>query len=514
MADPIDTILDDGGTGDYENFADGMTGHMGATSKDLISEDEVVDVQVKSSAGGRINPGGFADLNGFTSDATRFVTIRGASGFRHNGRYNATSSEGIARFDTTTDASLLLQDPYTVAKDLLVIQRNTTGYPSGLYLNADGCSAERCLVVTHPNPGGAECYTINFGTTGNPSYVVRNCVIITMTGSFSGRSFTLYYDNVATTGTITLENCTLINLNPQGTYPGAGVLLRGSDDVILKNCAIWAPNPVYSSGGPHNLATGSTNNAYVGAGGGNDVDLTGYTIYDVFVDPDNYDFRPRKGSPLRGAGADLSGTFTDDIVGNQRPASGAYDIGAFQYAAGGGERKRFVVSLPSSATHRVEGVSSMVIEADSPEAARDRAAVEFDGDSSWDSAEALELEDTEFYEGALFEIVLEGLLSVSYTAQQGDTIDDIGDALAAALNARQPIQGAVHNSATHVLTIAETTDGLGDKTVGVRVTPAGAKRPLQAISGPVGTVTDKGLSSAALKVEFRDSGVPRVISRQ
>ncbi|MCE9553348.1 MAG: RHS repeat protein, partial [Planctomycetes bacterium] len=59
--------------------------------------------------------------------------------------------------------------------------------------------------------------------------------------------------------------------------------------------------------------------------------LINQNVYDLFADPLHSDFRLRPGSALIDTGANLSADFTTDIAGNTRPASGPWDIGAFEY---------------------------------------------------------------------------------------------------------------------------------------------------------------------------------------
>ena len=61
-------------------------------------------------------------------------------------------------------------------------------------------------------------------------------------------------------------------------------------------------------------------------------------------------------------------------------------------------------------------------------------------------------------------------LSVSHTATNGQVIDDVGTALATALNATA-IDGAAYNTGTNVLTIVETTDSMGDWVIEAYATP-------------------------------------------
>jgi hypothetical protein len=53
------------------------------------------------------------------------------------------------------------------------------------------------------------------------------------------------------------------------------------------------------------------------------------TAYDIFVDPDNHDFRLKPGSCAVDRGATIP-EVTHDFDGVKRPTGKAYDIGAFE----------------------------------------------------------------------------------------------------------------------------------------------------------------------------------------
>jgi hypothetical protein len=510
MATAINKTLDTDGNGDYLKFSVAKAAFYGDADGDLVTNDTVPTLLVKGASAA--NPDGFAHINNLTPDATRFLTIAGAPGFKHRGVYNATSMAGIARFDTLFDASLLLSEAYTRLKDILVVQRsNGGGGVSTLYVNGNDCLVERCMAVNHPTGVPTnETYGINVAITGDA--VIRNTVVIVLPSAtgHNNSPYCVYQAPGAITGEITYDNCTFIMLGIGVTTGGSfGVLVRNASDTIMRNCVIWgATVPVSGT-----LHASSSNNAYVGASGTGDVDLAGASIYDLFVDPDNYDFRPRRGSVLRGAGADLSAVFTDDVRGAPRPADGAYDIGGFQYQQEDGDgrrRGRFLLELPEN-VGVVNGVKKMVVEADTPTAARDAASAEFDNDTSWASATTTEIDASEVYEGATFTVAVEGVYSVTYTAVQGDTLDTIGAALAVLLNGSPVIHNSAYVSATNILTVAGAADGLGNKTIAASVKLPGARRALTASNGPIGTATDKGSAGAALTLQFRDSGVPKVL---
>jgi hypothetical protein len=56
-------------------------------------------------------------------------------------------------------------------------------------------------------------------------------------------------------------------------------------------------------------------------------------LEDLSGPPSGWDVSPMEGSPLIGAGQNLSEFFTADYAGNARPSSGAWDIGAYQFGS-------------------------------------------------------------------------------------------------------------------------------------------------------------------------------------
>lgn len=76
--------------------------------------------------------------------------------------------------------------------------------------------------------------------------------------------------------------------------------------------------------------------------------------------------------------------------------------------------------------------------------------------------------------------------------------------MVAALNATTPISGAAWNDSTHVLKVAETTDGLGDHRVFAYFIPSGADTTeLKTIDGLVASKVDAGAAGDALTLTLR-----------
>lgn len=89
---------------------------------------------------------------------------------------------------------------------------------------------------------------------------------------------------------------------------------------------------------------------------------------------------------------------------------------------------------------------------------------------------------------------------VTVTAAASDVIDDMGTDLATALNATASIAGAGYVIATQVLTVAETTDTLGDHAVTLEFFPPTSYALGQDVAVPsfVASITDEGAGGAAL----------------
>jgi hypothetical protein len=106
-------------------------------------------------------------------------------------------------------------------------------------------------------------------------------------------------------------------------------------------------------------------------------------------------------------------------------------------------------------------------------------------------------------EGYVFNIVIgDDVIEVEYVGLAGDTIDDVGAALVILLNA-EAIDGAEYATATKLLTIAAIGDAIGDEAVVFTVTdPAEAD-----VSAEFATdIVDSGIEGAVLTAVLRAPG--------
>lgn len=174
----------------------------------------------------------------------------------------------------------------------------------------------------------------------------------------------------------------------------------------------------------------------------------------------------------------------------------------------------FLVSLPLKGGMTLKGDNdSAIVWAEDATQAKSLASAAMGGDvpaAAWSDATATALVVNTELEGWTFTVNLVDPvtpfteISVSYTATNGQVIDDVGTALATALNATV-INGAAYNTGSNVLTIVETTDSMGDWLIEVYATPPttakgtsiGYGDSAARVSGIFGAVTAAGAAGIA-----------------
>ncbi len=132
----------------------------------------------------------------------------------------------------------------------------------------------------------------------------------------------------------------------------------------------------------------------------------------------------------------------------------------------------YLVALPLKGGMTLKGGNdAAIVWAENATQAKDLAAAAMSNDvpaGAWANATATALVVGTELEGWTFTINLKDPvtpfteLSVSVTGTNGQVIDDIGTALATALNATSEIANAAYNTGTNVLTIVAAGDGMGD----------------------------------------------------
>ena len=168
------------------------------------------------------------------------------------------------------------------------------------------------------------------------------------------------------------------------------------------------------------------------------------------------------------------------------------------------------LQVASAAHNLVGGADAMVVWAASEAQAKERASAQYDGDGgAWTAATATDLTVSDDWEGWTFTISINTTVAKTFTyvgTSANDTVDEIAAQLVILLNADADIAGAAYNTTTQVLTVAETTDGLGNHTLTVDITPPSGKSACASLRG---TLVHEGAAGDALKVTLSaDALVP------
>lgn len=256
-------------------------------------------------------PTGLSDevgLAGWTAGASNFITIKAASGHEHGGVSIDDGGSGFMMYGTT-NPTINLAVPYTVIQDIELQRVGNSTLQYGTTVSDGVNSLLQRLIIRNTAYSTAS----TTGAIRTPSNcVLRNCSIL-----LGGRAV-----DVRNPTGVSILNCTVVADDAASAY---GILL--DSDITIKNTAVYgfATEDVFGVPGTEaNCATGDGSLTGTGA-------VSGLTTSD-FNDYANDDLSPASGGVLVGAGADLSGLFTDDITGATRTT---WDIGAYAYIASG-----------------------------------------------------------------------------------------------------------------------------------------------------------------------------------
>jgi hypothetical protein len=506
MATLISKIVESSGTGHWTTRNLALAANFGASGKDLVAQDENVLNTLKSLDGDSLLST-FCTIDGFTADATRKLTFEVPQEFRHGAAYPITGNKAHAT--NTGDAGIIIRDDHTSFSDLAIVCiPASSSWLAALTIDGDSILIDRCISVHDGRGDGAftEGYGCHYTVTAGETSKIRNSIIMCIDATGLGHTRYGLYQNTTTGGSLILENCLVYSTD-------RAILVRAANGLTLKNCIVLHDDS-YSISNPSNLAAASTNNAYVGAAGPNDVNLTGISRDDIFVDFANFDFRLKQGSILRNAGANLiSDGVVSDINGNARPGTGPFDIGPHQFQATELSNPVYVVrrAVEIGGKTNLDEVDLLVVEAPTSTVAKDLANSRVENDSSWADATVEEVVSAGDYAGTRFTIRVGGLDILTYTATASQTMANIGTAIAAALAASgKGFSQAAWSGST--LTVAGAGNLKGDQSLEVQVRfPGTTKDSENPAGGIVGTIVDEGAQGSALTVQLLDTGMPRII---
>lgn len=315
--------------GDYTSVAAWQTANGGATSKDLVTNDEAVVLECYK--------GDYSSVGGGTNYIVESVTITGwTCGNEASGQHITIKCPSTEKHDGTPQSGFHWKQSGTYSdtincgngnttflEDLDLENTTTITYRYALVLGGSGTEhrAERCI-LNASGTGANDC----FSGGARDVVALRNCLCInaaTATGAAC-----IQISNFADPE---FENVTCI-----GGDHSVNNLNTGSYDPKLVNCvfhghttAWYTGQNSWDAGTDYNASETVTTTSLPGSNnyGSNTADSD-------FEDVASDDYSLPSGSNLVNIGSDLSATFTDDILANTRGAS--FDIGAFEYIAVGG----------------------------------------------------------------------------------------------------------------------------------------------------------------------------------
>jgi alpha-tubulin suppressor-like RCC1 family protein len=307
--------------GDYTSLAAALA----AVPSNLVTADQQWDILIAESAAGNYewNAGNYGtSISGKTTDATRFIRIKPYPGLGFSDR----SATGPANYDPIKGIALYgahgvlgNQCAYTVIEGLQLKQTQTTFLYSGSgVITSDSLGQNSTLkncIITSNYDGVSAAYSLISWFTN----VVINCLFVSK-GCYG----------IANASAII--NSTIINT---GAYSARTAIINEYSNPIVKNCAIFGFDTLFTGGSGVTFSTSSNNNATNLSSGPTNWgsnSLTGLTTSAQFVDTTTGtgNFRLRKSSPLiRGGTRDATYTSDLDIVGRARsltlPSIGSWE---------------------------------------------------------------------------------------------------------------------------------------------------------------------------------------------
>ena len=286
---------------DYTSVQAAETEHQ----QDLVANDSALTFEIQNTWA---SPDGGTLISGWTTDATRFLTITAVGAAKASATWSTTAYRAVS------SSGIIVREAYTVIDGIQA--RITTGFDVCFQVLAGGSNTtiKNCF-ANGDDKGTSRGIRVNDNSlTGIRIYnnVVIDCTaegIVVLTAAAGG----VKIDNN------TVENC------------GTGIE-TSADDGIARNNIVW--NVTTPFVGNWNTTTLSEEN-YTDAGsisyGSCGSCGTGDQLSqsDPFVSIAGEDYHLVSGATAIDAGKDLSGDFTDDIDGSTRDAN--FDKGADEF---------------------------------------------------------------------------------------------------------------------------------------------------------------------------------------
>jgi len=297
----------------YSNCYNSLSLWEAGEQRDLVASDEIAVARIEGTWN---NPDSTAlVIDGWVTDATRYIKIYTTSEARHSGVWNETKYrlDGIIGYDYF----LTINQGYTKIDGLQIQKRLSDGVRGIVYVNAPSVEISNSLITKEA--GGTAQDGIIFYSNSDNSKLYNSIIYGTQRGIIG-------YDAIYISG-VTIANSDTYGINP---YSNSGT------NWILKNVLVINSGTAdfYKDSGSGSMAC-----SYCASSDGTADDYSGSNnkINQVFsfVDALNNDFHLASiDTGAINSGEDLSAdsnlNFSFDIDGEVR--SGLWDIGADEYA--------------------------------------------------------------------------------------------------------------------------------------------------------------------------------------
>ena len=284
------------------------------TTFDLTGTGAAANLTWVAYADGAFTAG--ANINGYTTDATHFITLTVAGSSQvasgTSQRHNGTAGTGVVLDGQDLVGGVEVNDDYTQFEWFEIIRTaGANGRAAATAKNATNVIFDHLLIHN---------YTTGFASYGikgsdNSTFTVRNCII------YDGGSSGIRLSGLTSTGIV--QNCTVYGIAGNGIYQ--------DDGTVTVTNSISMGNTTDFNGGTqsYNLSSDAT---ATGTGS-----LINKVAADQFVNitAGSEDLHLKTAADAIDTGTDLSGSFTDDIDDDARPIGAQWDIGADETSAAG-----------------------------------------------------------------------------------------------------------------------------------------------------------------------------------
>jgi hypothetical protein len=288
--------------GDYTS----LEACMNANEQNLVTADKYFDVEIDGTWSSADTSA--VTIHNYTTDATRYINIYTTSAARHLGVWSS-SYYVLSTTPASEQQAIALPDAYITITGIQCTIAPSGGYGRGIIWGGLNALVQKCIIRRSGGASAGNHLLATGKAWNNIIYNAGGCGIYP-----TGNSWVIYNN--------TVYGCGLYGIgNRSGTWTGSALL---KNNLSYNNDTDYSFYQFYITRS-NNLSKDTTGDAgytsetitFTNTGAGTE------DLHLVVGDTDAID-----------RGADLSGTFTDDIDGVTR--SGTWDIGADEYVAAAG----------------------------------------------------------------------------------------------------------------------------------------------------------------------------------